>query len=184
MIEWLTDLLQQPWRPVSRVAVAAWLLFYAAFLLYALAHRNGFLFIDNANLVVHEGGHLLFSWLGPTLGIWGGTILQWAAPALLAAYFFTQSHTAGFAFCAFVFFENFLYTAVYMADARARELPLVTVGDADDAVHDWFTIFSSLGVLNHDTAIAAVVRLLGWLGMLATVAWLALRLRRPADIAP
>jgi hypothetical protein len=35
--------------------------------------------------------------------------------------------------------------------------------------------FTSLGVLNHDTQIAAVVRVLGWCGMIAVVAWLAVR---------
>jgi hypothetical protein len=64
-----------------------------------------------------------------------------------------------------------------MADARAMVLPLVTTGDSDFIEHDWNTIFSSLGVLPYDTAIAAVVRTLGWCGMLACVAWLASRAR-------
>ena len=57
----------------------------------------------------------------------------------------------------------------------AQQLPLVTVGDSDYVEHDWFHIFSSLGLLQHDTQIAAFVRLLGWVGMLATIAWLAWR---------
>ena len=48
-------------------------------------------------------------------------------------------------------------------------LPLVTAGDSDYVEHDWHTIFSSLGVLQYDTKIAAVVSFLGWCGMLATV---------------
>ncbi len=163
-----------PWTPLSRVALAGWLIFYAAFLIYAALNRGGFLFIDNANLVVHEGGHLLFRWLGPTLGLWGGTLLQWLVPFLLAAYFFARRQITGFCFCLFMFFENFLYTATYMADARAQALSLVSVGDSDNP-HDWFNIFSSLGVLQHDTQIAAAVRSLGWAGMLGTVAWLCWR---------
>ena len=77
-----------------------------------------------------------------------------------------------FAFCLFLFFENWLYTATYMADARAMVLPLVTAGDADYVEHDWNTIFSGLGVLQYDTRIAALVWGLGWCGMLGTVAWL------------
>ena len=49
---------------------------------------------------------------------------------------------------------------------------LVTVGDAENVEHDWFYMFSKLGLLQHDTAIAAVVRILGWMGMLSTVAWM------------
>ncbi|HKH99029.1 MAG TPA: hypothetical protein VJ999_07975 [Candidatus Sulfotelmatobacter sp.] len=178
MIEWLQPILDEPWKPVSRPALAAWLIFYAGFLAYAFSAHGGFLFIDSANLVVHEGGHNLFSWFGPTLCLWGGTLLQWLVPFLLATYFFTQRETAGFVFSLFFFFENWLYTATYMADARAQVLPLVTTGDPDFVEHDFFAIFSSLGVLDHDTQIAAVVRLLGWCGMLAVVGWLAVQTLR------
>jgi hypothetical protein len=170
----------EPWKPVSRPELAAWLVFYLGFLIYAFRAHGEFLFIDSANLVVHEGGHNLFAWFGATLCLWGGTLLQWLVPFLLAVYFFTQRQTTGFIFCAFFFFENWLYTATYMADARAMDLPLVTTGDPDFVEHDFHAIFSSLGVLDHDTQIAAVVRLLGWCGMLACVAWLANRAKNRA----
>jgi hypothetical protein len=97
-------------------------------------------------------------------------------PLMLAIYFFYQRQVAAFVFCTFVFFENWLYTATYMADARAMVLPLVTVGDPDYVEHDWNTIFSSLKVLPYDTKIAAMVRFVGWCGMLACVVWLSTRL--------
>jgi hypothetical protein len=167
----------EPWRPLPRWAVAAWLVFYAWFLAYAFSKHGGFLFIDTANMVVHEGGHALFGWFGATLGLWGGTLLQWLVPLLLAAYFFHQRQPAAFAFCLFFFFENWIYTATYMADARAMELPLVTLGDPEFAKHDWNTIFGGLGLLQYDTRIAAVVRFLGWCGMIGCTAWLTSRWR-------
>jgi hypothetical protein len=163
----------EPWKPVSRPALWAWMVFYVAFLAYAFSAHGGFLFIDTANLIVHEGGHNLFFWFGPTLCLWGGTLLQWLVPFLLAVYFFSQRETTGFVFCIFVFFENWLYTATYMADARAMVLPLVTTGDPEFAKHDFNTIFSSLGVLDYDTTIAAVVRAVGWIGMIGVVIWFA-----------
>jgi len=171
MLEVLTSILDEPWKPVSRPALIAWLVFYVAFLAYAFSAHGGFLFIDNANLVVHEGGHNLFGWFGPTLMLWGGTLLQWLVPFLLAVYFFTRRQTTGFVFCLFFFFENWLYTATYMADAGAQALPLVTTGDPDFVEHDFYAIFSSLGVLDNDTKIAAVVRILGWCGMIGTAGW-------------
>jgi hypothetical protein len=177
MLAYLHSIFEEPWKPLSHLAVVAWLVFYVGFLGYAFSKQGGFLFIDSANLVVHEGGHNLFGWFGPTLGLWGGTLLQWLVPFLLAAYFFTQRQTTGFVFCLFFFFENWLYTATYMADARAQELPLVTTGDPDFVEHDFHAIFSGLGVLDCDTKIAMVVRILGWCGMVACVAWLAWRLR-------
>jgi hypothetical protein len=177
------DFLQQQWQPVSRIAAGCWIGFYALFMVYAARDTDGFLFIDNVNLVVHEGGHLLFGWLGETLGLWGGTLLQWLVPASLAAWFFVQRQTAGFVFCLFMLFENFLYSATYMADARAQVLELVTVGDADVAGHDWNMIFSSLGLLRYDTAIAGVVRAVGWVGMVGSVVWLGWRAWRHAPAA-
>lgn len=177
MLDYLRSLLNDPWKPVSRPALVAWMIFYVGFLLYAFSAHGGFLFIDFANLVVHEGGHNLFGWFGPTLGLWGGTLLQWLVPFLLAAYFFTERQTSGFVFSLFFFFENWLYTATYMADARAQVLPLVTTGDPDFAEHDFNAIFTSLGVLDYDTKIGAVVRLLGWCGMLGCIVWMALKAR-------
>ena len=176
LIEWSGA--REPWRPMRRWAAVAWLVFFLWFLAYAFSRHGGFLFIDTPNMVVHEGGHALFGWFGATLGLWGGTILQWLVPLLLAIYFFHERQVAGFVFCLFFFFENWIYTATYMADARAMELPLVTLGDPELAKHDWNTIFTNLGVLQYDTLIAGIVRFLGWCGMLACTGWLASRLRK------
>ncbi|HYX69318.1 MAG TPA: hypothetical protein VE825_09310 [Terriglobales bacterium] len=177
MLDDLRETLAQPWRPLSRPALAAWLVFYALFLLYALAQRGEYLFIDNVNLVVHEAGHALFGWFGPTLGLMGGTIFQLLVPLLLAAYFVYMRQTAGAAFCSFFFFENFLGIAIYMADARAQQLTLVSIGGGDEVEHDWFAMLSRVGLLQWDTRLAAGVRVLGWTGMIATVLWLAWRAR-------
>jgi hypothetical protein len=105
----------------------------------------------------------------------GGTFLQLFAPFALATYFVFRRQVLGTAFCAFFFFEQFLPIAVYMADARAQDLPLLTVGDTEDVIHDWFYLFSHAGVLEHDTQIAAAFRSLGWLGMFATIVWFSWR---------
>ena len=120
MLETLLSIFQYPWKPVSRPALAAWLLFYVAFLAYAFSAHGGFFFIDSANLVVHEGGHNLFGWFGPTLGLWGGTLLQWLVPFLLAAYFFSQRETAGFVFCLFSFRELALHRDLHGGRARSN----------------------------------------------------------------
>ncbi len=170
----------EPWKPLPRWSVVAWLVFYLWFLAYAFSKHGEFLFIDSANLVVHEGGHALFGWFGATLGLLGGTLLQCLVPLLLAASFFHERQPAAFVFCLFFFFENWIYTATYMADARAMELPLVTLGDPEFTKHDWNTIFGNLGVLEYDTRIAGAVRFFGWCGMIACTGWLASRLRQHA----
>jgi len=159
--------LEEDWKPLPRWAVLAWLAFYAVFL-FQLARGSGLLpMIDLVFVPIHEGGHLLFGYFGHGLMVAGGTILQLSVPLALAAYFCLQRQPAGTAFCLFCFFEQFLPIATYMADARAQELPLLTVGDPELVEHDWFVMFSGLGVLGHDTLIASLVRCVGWMGMLA-----------------
>ena len=127
--------------------------------------------IDLVFVPIHEGGHLLFGYLGHAPMIAGGTILQLLVPLALAAHFCFQRQIAGTVFCLFCFFEQFLPIATYMADARAQELPLITVGNPEFVEHDWFAMFSALGVLQHDTQIASVVRVVGWIGMITVTAW-------------
>jgi hypothetical protein len=167
--------LEQDWQPLPRWAVSAWLAFYGVFL-FQLARGSGLLpMIDLVFVPIHEGGHLLFGYFEHALTIAGGTILQLSVPLALAAYFCYQRQIAGTVFCFFCFFEQFLPIASYMADARAQQLPLLTVGDPEFVEHDWFAMFSGMGVLDHDTQIAAVVRGIGWIGMLGVIGWLVWR---------
>lgn len=173
--------LEEDWKPVARWALAAWLCFYLLFFYQAYRHQGPLLAIDVVFVPVHEAGHLLFRFFGaPWIDVAAGTGMQLFVPLALAVYFAFQRQVAGTAFCAFFFFEQFLPIATYMADARAQELPLVTVGDTDAVIHDWNYLFSSVGLLDRDTEIAAVVRALGWIGMAAVFAWLAWRASRPA----
>src|SRR5689334_13238154 len=176
------DALNSRWRPLPRWAAALWLAFYGLFLLQ-VAHGSGFLLmIDLVFVPIHEGGHLLFGYLGHAFMIAGGTMLQLLVPLALASYFCFERQVAGVAFCLFCFFEQFLPIATYMADARAQELPLLTVGSPEFVEHDWFVMFSSLGVLQHDMQIAAVVRTIGWTGMIAVTAWVAWRGLRRTEV--
>ncbi len=169
--DWLADWRDAPWRKESRAPWIVSIVAYAAFMLYAGAHSGQMLFVDNLTLVVHEGGHALLSWFGDKPCLWGGTLLQLFVPVALAAGFFAQRHRPGVAFSLVMFCESLLYTSVYMADARAQELPLVTLGDSDNVEHDFFRIFSDLGVLQHDTQIALTIRSIAWCGLVAITAW-------------
>jgi len=160
------------WKPVSRIGGVAWLVFYGLFLLYAFADKSGFLFLDYVNLIIHESGHFFFSWCGYTITILGGTLGELLVPLLCAIYFFFQRQTTGFVFAGFWFFENFLYIGTYMADARTQALQLVGSGE-----HDWEILFTQWGLMMQDQKIGGTTRILGWIGMIATVGWLANRLR-------
>jgi hypothetical protein len=164
--------LEDQWQPVHRAALLIACAFYFLFLFQAARGTGVLLMMDLVFVPIHEGGHLLFRFFGEFLAVAGGTILQLSVPLMLATFFIFQRQILGTAFCIFFFFEQLLPVATYMADARAQELPLLTVGDGDDVIHDWAYLFGKLGVLDHDTQVAHAVRALGWLGMIATVAWM------------
>ena len=169
--------LEEGWERVPLAALIVACAFYGLFLLQAAQGSGILLMMDLVFVPIHEGGHLLFRFFGEFISVAGGTMLQLGVPLMLATWFIFHRQVMGTAFCLFFFFENWLYTATYMADARAQALPLVTTGDPDFVEHDWYAIFSSLGVLNYDTKIAAAIRILGWCGMIAVVGWLAMRYR-------
>jgi hypothetical protein len=166
------------WKPIS--CPVAWfaLAFYVLFLLYAASNRSGFLFLDYANLAIHEAGHPLFgifadenqAGFGYTLAILGGTLLELIVPFGCAVAFLFRREVSGVAFCLFWFFENFLYIGHYMATARSMDIQLVGSGE-----HDWEILFTHWNLIVHDQQIGHTMQLLGWFGMLATVAWFAWR---------
>ena len=176
--------LEGGWQPVPLAALVVACAFYGLFLLQ-VAHGSGpLLMMDLVFVPIHEGGHLLFRWFGEFLSVAGGTLLQLAVPLILATFFLFQRQVQGTAFCLFFFFEQFLPISVYMADARAQELPLLTVGDSDDVTHDWNYLFGRFGMLEHDTQIAHAVRMIGWIGMVVTVAWMVWRSIESRKSAP
>lgn len=177
--------LENDWEPLSPAALAAWALFYAIVLMGAASGGGLAGLFDLVFVPIHEGGHLLFGWFGSHwLMVAGGTLLQLFVPFALAVYFAFLRQLSGTAFSAFFFFEQLLPVGTYMADSRSQSLTYVTVGDPDQAEHDWFYLFSHAGVLDHDTQIGAAVRILGWIGMLAVVGWLVWRAwPRPAAIS-
>jgi hypothetical protein len=153
--------------PVSRGAMVGWGGFYALFFLYAATNATGFLFIDFANLMFHEAGHAVFSWCGYYTQILGGTLGELLVPLLCLLVFVRRGETTAVAFSAFWGFENLLYIATYMGDARSAALPLVGSDESD-----WAILFLHWGMLHLDRTIAAWTRTFGWIGMLATVGWL------------
>jgi hypothetical protein len=161
------------WQPVSKAAWIAWVLFYVfAIWMY---RPDGTHFLDGGHLVVHEAGHLLFSYThNYILTVAGGTIFQLFVPAAVAVGFAYRGQVPGTAFFAFAFFNSFISVGNYMADARARALPLVAVGVSSDEIteHDWNTLFEQMNLLRHDVQIGGATRMLGYIGMVAVIVWM------------
>jgi hypothetical protein len=178
--EYARQVWQAEWLPLSQAEAAGWMLFFLLFLWYAAGKQGGdFLLLDSGNLVIHEGGHALFSYFGDFMTVAGGTLLQLLVPLLLALAFQVRRQPVGHALFLLITCENLLYVSRYMADARAQAMSYVAIGVGamegleDPKMHDWYNLFSRFGVLPYDTRIAAAVFKLAWLGMIGTVLWFA-----------
>ncbi len=156
------------WRAVEPVAAVASLACLLGLFAVMLSSDVGWVpLLDSANLAFHEAGHFFFGIFGATLGLYGGTLGQLVFPSIALLKFAATRQPLGVAFSGVWFGENLVNVARYMADARAQLLPLVGGGE-----HDWANILGRWGALQHDTALARAVRVLGWLLMLGSAGWL------------
>ena len=130
------------------------------------------------NMCIHEGGHVLFHVFPDFIHVAAGTLAQLAAPVAAAVILAKQRDPFGMTVCLGWLSTNFVGVGVYMADARARELPLVTaegIGSTKATIHDWEYLFGQLGLLPYDTAIGLFMRTVGsalMLLALASGAWI------------
>jgi len=162
---------QHEWEPVTKGKLAGFAVGFGLFLLVLFRSEPGFVFIvDHANLLFHEAAHPLVGLFSTRLEPYGGTIGQLAFPIVLLVGCWRRGNTLGVAVSGIWFCENLLNIARYLADARCMELPLVGGGD-----HDWNTILSRWGLLPYDTQIAAVIKMVAWLGIAAICGWLGWR---------
>lgn len=134
------------------------------------------------DLGIHEAGHLVFGVLGfDFLTVAGGTLLQCAAPIAAGVMFVRQPDYFAAAFCGGWLSMNLYNVATYMADARELDLPLVNVGGGEGD-HDWNYMLATLHLLDFDTTLAALVRVVAFVlmwGAVALQAWMLWRMAGP-----
>lgn len=149
--------------PLLRRAFTVALFFYG---LYDLSHLGRGTLLDAVDLPIHETGHLVFGPFGEFIGFAGGTLFQLIMPAAFVVYFARRrdGHSASVALWWVA--QNCGNIAVYAADARSQLLPLVGGGE-----HDWAYLLGETGMLQRDQQVAASIRVLGWLLLVASTGW-------------
>ena len=128
---------------------------------------------------VHELGHLVFAPFGLWMSVAGGSIAQLLLPVAAAALMLRHRDYFGAAVTGVWLSASLSNMAVYVADARARELTLVGFGE--DPLHDWAYLLSSVGLLQADTTVARLVRLAACVILVASTVvggWLCLTMYR------
>jgi len=136
-------------------------------------------FLDGVNLLLHEGGHFFFGFLGQTLHFLGGTLGQLAFPSMFLAYFWRrqqrfEAYVVGIWLC-----ESLMYTAEYMADARVMLLPLV-----GGHIHDWNWLLARWGMLGQAEDLGQALHIIASLGAIAFLVVAARELKRAAREEP
>jgi hypothetical protein len=126
---------------------------------------------------VHELGHLVFAFGGEIIGALGGSLSQVLLPLGAAALMAARKDRFGVAVCGCLLAYSMGQVAVYIADARAESLDLVSFS-SEAQVHDWNFILERWRMLKHDVAIARGVRTVAWLILGGSVVLALVELRR------
>ena len=123
--------------------------------------------IDGANLIFHEAGHIILLPFGEFVHYLGGALMQVAIPVACAGYFWHHRQRASSAITLFWTGESLTNVAIYVADARRMELPLIG-GD-----HDWNYLLDRLNLLNQADSLGRFAFVLGLVTILAALTLLA-----------
>ena len=121
-------------------------------------------FLDDANLIFHEAGHVIFSLFGDLMNTAGGSIFQILLPLLLAIPFILRYEFFSALLMTWCAGENMIGVGRYIADARAQALELI------GGEHDWALILSRWPkVMMHDVEIGTTMRYIGISVMLFSI---------------
>ncbi|MEP6621510.1 MAG: hypothetical protein ABJE47_19440 [bacterium] len=122
--------------------------------------------LAGVDLAIHETGHLVFGPFGEFVGFAGGTLFQLLMPALFVVYFVRRGDQHAASVALWWVAQNCGHIAVYAADARAQELPLVGGGE-----HDWAYLLGRLGWLSHDVGVGRSFTAAGYLLIVVATWW-------------
>jgi hypothetical protein len=125
-------------------------------------------------LVIHEAGHFLTPF-GEFATLLGGSFWQVMIPLALATYFALtrRPFSAGLLLLLVAF--SLADVALYVEDARERELPLIT-GDVNS--HDWWNLLLILDLFRRDDLLASLFRLQAFAALFAGLAVTLIHARR------
>lgn len=121
-------------------------------------------FLDDANLLIHESGHVFFSGAGELFSALGGTITQLFIPLFVVIYFAFRRELFETSFGTYWLGQNLVNVSVYVKDARTTLLPLI-----NDGTHDWNKILSILGWLKYDAILGNIASFFGYLLMFVSI---------------
>lgn len=128
------------------------------FSVYYAFNRGEFTFIDYVNLLIHEGGHGIFSFFGKFIYTLGGTLAQILVPGMFVVYYWIKRNRGWTQVFLIWLGENLINISAYAADARAHKLPLL---GGNKVYHDWTYLLIQTNLLERDQAVGMFFYCLG-----------------------
>ncbi len=118
---------------------------------YFFLNVGHYTLLDNFDLIIHEAGHAIISFLGETIYFLGGTLMQIIVPVLLFAFCFYNTLLKSMQLSLAFLGQNLINISVYAGDASTKKLRLF---GPPGAKHDWNFVLSKYGILDWDQDIA------------------------------
>ncbi|MDB4940308.1 MAG: hypothetical protein JWO40_733 [Candidatus Doudnabacteria bacterium] len=154
---------KQYYKAIFAALALSYFLYYASSA-FNNASGDNWHFIDNVNLLIHEGGHIVFMPFGMFIYVLGGSLMQCLLPTIFVFYFWIRKEFYSAALLLLWVGQNFINVSVYAGDSVRMELPLL---GGETSIHDWHWILSDLNALKYTDQIAAF---LFWIGLILIVA--------------
>ena len=128
--------------------------------------------INGANMIVHEAGHGI-CYLLPCPQFFtalNGTLFQLALPLIFIYYYYKRENRTLAGIGGIWFAQNLIYVSWYMSTSHTPNLyPSFLPGSG---IHDFWYIFSQLGVLEYDWLISGFIRVVAVTLLLASYIYL------------
>lgn len=152
----------------SRLFIMRWLpsIIMLPVIIWLVLNRGTYTWIDNADLVIHEAGHIFFSFWGKFIYTLGGTLMQIILPTLITWYFWRNNYQTGAQVGLLWLGQNLVNVSVYAADARAKSLPLL---GGNKVYHDWEYILGTLNILQFDIEVGYLFFILAIIIFISTL---------------
>lgn len=125
---------------------------------YFSINSDMFHFIDYLNLLIHEGGHGVFSFFGRFIYTLGGTLAQIIIPGMFVVYYWNVRKKILTQIFLVWLGENFLNISIYAADAMERKLPLL---GGNKVYHDWTYLLNETGLILYSKEVGLVFYTIG-----------------------
>jgi len=150
-------------------AIKPWLpsVVFFPLMVLIIINRGQFIpMVDHVNLLIHEGGHGIFSVFGKFIHALGGTLMQIIIPSMFIVFYIWKKMRISLQLALIYLAQNLLNISVYVADARAHKLPLL---GGNKVYHDWTYILGELNLLDSDLVIGEIIFFLAVIIMLISL---------------